>query len=100
MENRESLNKLILLTTRRESIPHQPINWNLFCVPSRTLSRDAPDPGQMEENSLEKLLKRREVGEPSYGGEYCYLQMEGCSLSFGRSITEDVQLCSCMSNWN
>jgi len=23
----------------------------------------------MEENSLEKLLKRREVGEPSYGGE-------------------------------
>src|SRR6218665_607211 len=35
---------------------HQSINKNLYSAPSRSLLRSAPEPGQAEKNSLQKLV--------------------------------------------
>src|SRR6218665_285612 len=39
----------------------QSINQNLYSAPSRSLLRGAPDPGQAEKNSLEKVEELRIV---------------------------------------
>ena len=38
---------------------YQSINQNLYGDPSRSLLRGAPDPGQAEQNSLEKVVELR-----------------------------------------
>jgi len=37
----------------------QSINQNLYNAPSRSVLRSAPDPGQVEKNSLEKVVELR-----------------------------------------
>src|SRR6218665_1973407 len=40
-----------------ERLVHQSINKNVYSAPSRSLLRSAPEPGQAEKNSLQKLVK-------------------------------------------